>query len=178
MPPWGISPVSICFYNACQREIGFKTALGDRRHVHKEAVCLKPCACVKKRLSGGGWEMATFEGSFFFPSLAKFLESARSVFKVVMCVCECFSDIICAQAHVPHPRQHDHLLLSLFHSPSTFIFPPFSPLYDRNRFFVTLWCRISGLKSRVAVLICHVNLLTSVSAATHNCAADDTQSLT
>lgn len=70
MLPGGISSVSMYIYNACQIDIGFKTASGGGRHAHKESECLKSCVCVKKkRLSSTGCEMATLKGcSFSLPS--------------------------------------------------------------------------------------------------------------
>lgn len=61
---------------------------------------------------------------------------------------------------------------------TSFTFPPLSSRhFRRKRFLANLWCRITGLKSRVAALICHINLLTSVSAVTHNSASCDMWSM-
>lgn len=61
---------------------------------------------------------------------------------------------------------------------TSFTFPPLSSHhFHRKRFLANLWCRITGLKSRVAALICHINLLTSVSVVTHNSAGCDMWSM-
>lgn len=61
---------------------------------------------------------------------------------------------------------------------TSFTFPPLSSHhFHRKRFLANLWCRITGLKSRVAALICHINLLTSVSPVTHNSASCDMWSM-
>lgn len=61
---------------------------------------------------------------------------------------------------------------------TSFTLPPLSSRhFCRKRFLANLWCRITGLKSRVAALICHINLLTSVSAVTHKSAGCDMWSM-
>lgn len=160
----GISPVSICIYNACQSEIGFKPVLGGRRHVHKESVHLKSCACVKKEAKQWGMNDGT---TFFFHLLSS---------DNVCCVCVrthvCFYVHLCTRSYVKFPTSPPCLsvLRGFFYS---FHLLPFH--YSRKGFFMTHWCRITGLKSREAVLICHIHLLTSVLAVTYNstgCDAD------
>lgn len=123
MAPWGISPVSICICNSCQSEIRFKTVLGGGRRAHKEAVCLKPWAYVKKkRLSSEGSEMATFRGSFFspLPSSQKVWFASTAV-KIFMCVTWALLMCIRAGARVSHFRQQGHPSQFLLHSSSAFI---------------------------------------------------------
>lgn len=118
---------------------------------------------VIKRLSGRGWDMATFSSHSqqFCVKEKKILGAVCATFFFFLClsVPARMSNSETTQAPFPKPPSH----FSFFHLAT----------FRRKRFFANLWCRITGLKSRVAALICHINLLTSVSAVTHNSASCD-----
>lgn len=127
--------------------------------MYTKRVCISNRVPVsKKRLSSEGWMMAPL---FFFFHL---LSSDN-----VCCVCVrthvCFYVHLCTRSYVKFPTSPPCLsvLRGFFYS---FHLLPFH--YSRKGFFMTHWCRITGLKSREAVLICHIHLLTSVLAVTYN----------
>lgn len=127
--------------------------------MYTKRVCISNRVPVsKKRLSSEGWMMAPL----FFFSFAKFWQR-------VLCVCVrthvCFYVHLCTRSYVKFPTSPPCLsvLRGFFYS---FHLLPFH--YSRKGFFMTHWCRITGLKSREAVLICHIHLLTSVLAVTYN----------
>lgn len=124
---------------------------------------------VIKRLSGNGWDMATFSSCSQQFCVKK--KKKKSWAQCVLCI------YIYLCLSVPALMSNSETTQPPFPKP-----PSNSPLFHlatfaEKRFLANLWCRITGLKSRVAALICHINLLTSVSAVTHNSASCDMWSM-
>lgn len=127
---------------------------------------LRKRRCVIKRLSGTGWDMATFSSCSqqFCVKKKSWVSNVRRIFYFFM--------LIFASANVKFWDNTAAL------PKTSFTLPPLSSRhFCRKRFLANLWCRITGLKSRVAALICHINLLTSVSAVTHKSAGCDMWSM-
>lgn len=121
---------------------------------------------VIKRLSGTGWDMATFSSCSqqFCVKKKSWVSNVCRIFYFFMLICAC-ANVKFWDNTAALPK-------------TSFTFPPLSSRhFRRKRFLANLWCRITGLKSRVAALICHINLLTSVSAVTHNSAGCDMWSM-
>lgn len=140
---------------------GSKQHRGSRRHVQKEAACHKKGSAARDET----WQP-------FLLAVNSFVSEKKNPGRMGVSYILFIFMLICACANVKFWDNAATL------PKTSFTFPPLSSRhFCRKRFLANLWCRITGLKSRVAALICHINLLTSVSVVTHNSASCDMWSM-